>query len=179
MEVSEFGYALDYHIAICFEIGDAVLFKEVVLKLVEDRFTKMKIELDTLLGTKPIAVLCSHNSSIWNGIVKIHMKFPQLGGTTMLTGVRPFILKLDESCILRGKVCKTFDNIAPPKLLSTRINREFLIGKSFYDIHYEIVDEGFKRDFKFEVTSVQKHLDQNFAWVRSTAPEEAINLRAQ
>ena len=76
-------------------------------------------------------------------------------------------------------MCKTFDNIAPPKLLSTRINSESLTGKTFYDIHYEIVDEGFKRDFKFEITSVQKHLDQNFAWVRSTTPEEAINLRAQ
>jgi hypothetical protein len=69
--------------------------------------------------------------------------------------------------------------LPPPKLLSTRINSESLTGKTFYDIHYEIVDEGFKRDFKFEITSVQKHLDQNFAWVRSTTPEEAINLRAQ
>ena len=57
VEVSEFGYALDYQIAICFEIGDIALSKEVVLKLIEDRCTKMKIELGTLLGTKPIAQL--------------------------------------------------------------------------------------------------------------------------
>ena len=113
VEVKKFGYALAYQIAICFEIGDIALSKEVVLKLIKDRFTNMKIELGTLLGTKPILVLCAHNSSIWNGIVKIHMKFPQYDGTAMLTGVRPFILKLDESCYFRGKVCKTCDNIAP------------------------------------------------------------------
>ena len=84
MEVKKFGYALAYQIAICFEIGDITLSKEVILKLIEDRFTKMKIELGTLLGTKPIAILFAHNSSIWNGIVKIHMKFPQYDGTTML-----------------------------------------------------------------------------------------------
>ena len=113
MEVSKFEYALDYQITICFEIWDIVLSKEVVLKLIEDRFTKMKIELGILLGTKLIVVLCAHNSSIWNGIVKIHMKFLQYDGTAMLTGVRPFILKLDESCTLRGKCAKHLTTLPP------------------------------------------------------------------
>ena len=97
----------------------------------------------------------------------------------MLTGVRPFILKLDENCTFRGKVCKTCDNIAPPKFISTRIHSVSLIGKSFHDIHYEIVDEGFKRGSAFEVTSVQKHVDQDIAWIRSTSPEEALKIRAE
>ena len=61
MEVNKFDYALDYQIAICFEIEDIALSKEEVLQLVEERFQSMNIKLGTSLGSKPIAVLCAHN----------------------------------------------------------------------------------------------------------------------
>ena len=179
VEVSEFDYALDYQIAICFEIENIALSKEHVLQIVEERFRTMNIKLGTLLGSKPIAILCAHNSNTWNGIVKVHLKTPQVDGEALLNGLRPFILKLDESRTFRGKVCKPCDNIAPPKLISTRIHSVSLIGKSFHDIHYEIVDEGFRRGSAFEVTSVQKHADQDIAWIRSTSPEEALKIRAE
>ena len=41
------------------------------------------------------------------------------------------------------------------------------------------MDEGFRRDSAFEITSVQKHVDQNIAWIRSTSPEEALKIRAE
>ena len=91
----------------------------------------MEIEFGTLLGSKPITILCAHNSNTWNGIIKVHLKTPQEDGEALLTGVRPFILKLDESRTFRGKVCKTCDNIAPPNLISTRIYSASLKGKSF------------------------------------------------
>ena len=69
--------------------------------------------------------------------------------------------------------------MGPPKLISTRIHSVSLTRKSFQDIHYEIVDEGFKRGSAFEVTSVQKHADQDIAWIRSTSPEEALKIRAE
>ena len=115
MEVSEFDYTLDYQIAICFEIEDIALPKEQVLQLVEERFQSINIKLGTLLRSKPIAVLCAHNSNTWNGIIKVHLLTPQKNGEALLTEVRPFILKLDESRTFRSKVCKTCDNIAPLK----------------------------------------------------------------
>ena len=39
------------------------------------------------------------------------------------------------------------------------------------------MDEGFKRGSAFEVTSVQKQVDQDIAWVRSTSPEEALKIK--
>ena len=41
------------------------------------------------------------------------------------------------------------------------------------------MDEGFRRGSAFEVTSVQKHADQNIAWIRNTSLEEALKIRAE
>ena len=38
---------------------------------------------------------------------------------------------------------------------------------------------GFRRGLAFEVTSVQKYVDQDIAWIRHTSPEEAFKIRAK
>ena len=172
------GFALDYQIAICFEIGDITLIKGEVIKMVDSRFEEMKIMYGTILKF-PVAVMCQHASDEWNGIVKVHLKYPDLDGIPLLTAVRPFILKVDEKTTLRGKICKSFDNIAPPRLLNTKINNSSLVGKTSFEIQYELVDEGVKRGVEFEITSVTKRDDHDYAWISTTLPEEAEKLRKE
>ena len=156
------GFALDYQIAICFEIGDFTLNKGEVIKMVDARFEEMKILYGTILKF-PVAVMCQHASDKWTGIVKVHLKYPDIDGTLLLNGVRPFILKVDEKTTLRGKICKSFDNIAPPRLLNTKINSPSLVGKTSFEIQYELVDESFKRGVEFEITSVTKRDEHDYA----------------
>ena len=60
--MDEHGFALDYQIAISFEIGDLKLSKEVIMKKVKERLNKMKIETGGIIG-EPIAVMCYHKST--------------------------------------------------------------------------------------------------------------------
>ena len=172
VEVDEHGLALDYQIAISFEIGDLKLSKEVILEKVKERLNKMKIEVGELIG-EPIAVLCFHKSSTWSGVVKIHLKNPKKDGTTFLQGSRAFILTLDENVARRGKVCKSYDALSLNNLLSIKIVSENLKGKEWYKMFKDIVTERFKRGHEFEIINVQKKTEFDFAWVVAPSPEQA------
>ena len=100
LEVDEYGFALDYHVAIFFELGDLVLLKDDVMTMVIARLKHMHIEVGNIIG-EPIAIMCYHGSKRWSGAVKIHLKDPQTDGSGLLQGLRPFILKLDEQHIRR------------------------------------------------------------------------------
>ena len=134
IEVDEYGFALDYHVAILFELEDIVLLKDDVMNMVVARLKHMHIEVGSILG-EPIAIMCYHGSKRWSGAVKIHLKDPQTDGCGLLQGVRPFILKLDEQTIRRGKVCKTFDSIAIASLLSIRVNSISLKGIKWHHMY--------------------------------------------
>ena len=127
IEVDEYGFALDYHVAILFELEDIVFLKDYAMNMVVARLKHMHIEVGSILG-ELIAIMCYHGSKRWSGAIKIHLKDPQTDGCGLLQGVRPFILKLDEQTIRRGKVCKTFDSIVIASLLSIRVNSISLKG---------------------------------------------------
>ena len=59
LEVDEYGFALDYHVAIFFELGDLVLLKDDVMTMVIARLKHMHIEVGNILG-EPIAIMCYH-----------------------------------------------------------------------------------------------------------------------
>ena len=103
VEVDENGFALDYQIAIAFEIGDLKLSKENMMEKVKERLKKMKIAIGSMIG-EPIAIKCYHKSTTWSGVVKIHLKNPKKDGSALLQGSRAFILNLDEKMDRRGKV---------------------------------------------------------------------------
>ena len=63
VEVDENGFALDYQIAIAFEIGDLKVSKENVMEKVKERLKKMKIAIGSMIG-EPIAIMCYHKSTI-------------------------------------------------------------------------------------------------------------------
>ena len=141
----------------------------------KERLNKIKIEVEELIG-EPIAMLCFHKSSTWNGVVKIHLKNPKKDRIALLQGSRAFILTLDENVARRGKVCKSYDALALNNLLSIKIVSENLKGKEWYKMFEDIVTEGFKRGHEFEITNVQKKIEFDFAWVVALSPEQAKKI---
>jgi len=161
LEVDEHDFALDYHVAIFFELEDLVLLKDDVMSMVVARLKHINIEVEDILG-EPIAIMCYHGSKRWSGPIKVHLKDPKIDGTELLQGLRPFILKLDEHLICRGKVYKTFDSIAIASLLSIRVNNINLKGIKWYNMFEEVIMDGFTRGLDFEVTNIQKNDEADF-----------------
>ena len=144
VEVDEGGFALDYQIAIPFELCERNLTRdEIYIKTIE-RLKKMNIELGDVLG-ELVAILCFHGSKRWSGTIKLHLKNPIKDGNELLQGTRSFILKLDDITYCRGKVYKSFNSIAIASLLLVKITNPTLKGGKWYDLHDEIVKDGFKQ----------------------------------
>ena len=95
---------------------------------------------------------------------------------SLLQGTKAFILNLDEGEPWRGKVCKSYDMLALNNLLSVKITSESLIGKEWYNIFEEVVNEGFDRKYDYEITNIQKKKEISFAWVVATSPEQAKKI---
>ena len=101
VEVDEHGFALNYQIAISFEIGNLKVSKESVMEKIKERLKKMKIAIGSMIG-EPIVIMCYYKSTTWSGVVKIHLQNPKNDGTTFLRGSKAFILNLDENVNRRG-----------------------------------------------------------------------------
>jgi hypothetical protein len=123
--------------------------------LVEARLKEMHIELGDVIR-EPIALICYHKSTKWSGVIKLHLKTPEIDGIGLLQGLRPFILKFDEDKYKRDKVCKTYDALALNNLLSVKITSETLEFKDWYELFEKIVEESFHRGTEYEITNVQK-----------------------
>ena len=175
VEVDENGFALDYQIAISFEIGNLKVSKESVMEKVKERLKKMKIAIGSMIG-EPIAIMYYHKSITWSGVVKIYLQNPKKDEIALLRGFRAFILNLDENMDRRGKVCKTYDALALNNLLSVKIMSEKLKEKEWYNVFEDIVIEGFKRGHEYGVTNVQKKRDFDFAWVVAPSQEQAKKI---
>ena len=66
--------------------------------------------------------------------------------------------------------------LALNNLLSVKISSDTLIGKEWYNIFEEIVNEGFDRKYDYEITNIQKKKEMSFAWVVATSPEQAKKI---
>lgn len=144
--------------------------------LVETRLKEMHIELGDVIG-EPIALMCYHKSTKWSGVIKLHLKTPEIDGVGLLQGLRPFILKFDEDKFKRGKVCKTYDALALNNLLSVKITSETLEFKEWYELFEKIVEESFHRGTEYEITNVQKKNENVFAWVVASSSEQAQKMK--
>jgi hypothetical protein len=176
VEVDKFGFSFDYQIAILFEMGDSEWEKDIVMVLVEERLKEMQIELGDVIG-EPIALMCYHKSTKWSGVIKLHLKTPEIDGVGLLQGLCPFILKLDEGKFKRGKVCKTYDALALNNLLSVKITSDSLEFKEWHELFEKIVEESFHRGTEFEITNVQKKKENVFVWVVASSPEQAQKMK--
>jgi len=128
VEVDEYDFALDYQVAIFFEIGEKYITRDEIFELTKERLKIMNIEVGQVLD-EPIAIMCFHGSRKWSGTIKLHLKHPEINGYGLLRGLRPFILKLDNLTYYRGKVSKSFDSIAIASLLSVKVTSIILKGK--------------------------------------------------
>ena len=170
------GFAMDYHIAWFFQIDDMLIPKKEAL----EKITKKLDEMQILLGDEisdPIAIMCTHGGKQWSGHAKVHPKNVQEDGVKLLQGLRPFIIRLADNKMYKGKVCKSYDTIASSEMLSIKITSETIKNVVWYEAYEEIILEGFKRGFDFEITHVRKIDNHNYAWIVATSVEQATNIR--
>ena len=120
--------------------------------------------------------MCYHKSTTWSGTIKLHLENPLVNAKGLLQGTKAFILNLDEGESWKGKICKTYDMLALNNLLLVKISSDTLIGKEWYNIFEEVVNEGFDRKYDYEITNIQKKKEMNFAWVVATSPEQAKKI---
>ena len=167
---------MDYHIVLFFQIEEMLIPKEKAL----EKITKIFDEMQILLGDEisdPIAIMCTHGGKQWSGHAKVHLKNVHEDGVKLLQGLRPFIIRLVDNKMHKGKVCKSYDTIASSEMLSIKVTSETMKDVSWYAVYEEIIIEGFKRGFKFEITHVRKIESHNYAWIVATSPEQATNIR--
>ena len=170
------GFAMDYHIALFFELDEMIVPKEEALINITKRLKQMQIPLGDEISD-PIAIMCTHGGKQWSGHAKIHLKNIQEDGIPLLQGLRPFIIRLPDNKLHRGKVCKSYDSIASSEMLSVKITTDSIKDEPWYKVYDEVVNEGFHRGHNFEITHVRKGETHNFAWIVATSPEQVLNIR--
>ena len=175
VEVDKNGFSFDYQVSIHFELKEIKWEKDIIMGKVKERLAIMNIKTGDLIG-EPIAIMCYHKSTTWSGTIKLHLDNPLVDAKGLLQGTKAFILTLDEEKPWRGKVCKSYDMLALNNLLSVKITSESLIGKEWFNIFEEVVNEGFDRKYDYEITNIQKKKEMSFAWVVATSPEQAKKI---
>ena len=94
---------------------------------------------------------------------------------SLLQGTKAFILTLDEEKPWRRKVFKSNDMLAFNNFLLVKITSDTLIGKEWFNIFEEVVNESFERKYDYEVPNIQKKKEMSFAWIVATSPEQTKN----
>ena len=173
------GLSLDYHVAIHFERPSKDYTHLEILSMATTRLAYMGIELGIGMA-EPIYIPCKEkekNSKVkfWTGTIKIHLRHPKLDGISMLKGLRPFILAIDQTHTL-GKVCKCYDSIARNTLLSTKIENPKLLSISSSELQRDVLLESFRRGYDYEIASVQKVKEETWGWLISTTPTQANRI---
>ena len=161
-------FAMDYHVAIFFELEEMVIPKEETLNHITKRLDIMKIFFGEDISD-PIAIMCTHGGKQWSEYAKIHFKNIQDDGVPLLQGLRPFIIRLPDNKLHRGKVNKSYDTIALSEMLLIKITRDSIKDETWYNVYKEVVNEGFKRCHNFEITHVRKEENHNFTWLVATS----------
>ena len=135
----------------------------------------MKIPLGSKIA-ESIAILCRNGSARhWSGIIKLHLKHPEVDGINLLNGTRPFILTLDDNMTV-GKIYKSYNTIAKNNILSVKINSLSLMNVTGHGLFKEVVEESFKRGHELEITGVQKNTLETWAWLVAPTPTQAEKI---
>ena len=133
---------MNYHVALFFELEDMIIPKEEALINITKRINEMRISLGDDISD-PIAIMCTHGGKQWSGHAKIHLKNVQEDSIPMLQGLRPFIIRLPDNKLHRGKICKSYDTIASSEMLSVKITIDSIKDETWYKIFDEVINEGF------------------------------------
>lgn len=139
--------------------------------------------MDILLGEQigePVAVLCNgpKTSRVWAGMVKLHLKHPELDGVALLHGTRTFAIQLDDNVTTIAKVAKSFDPLAPSSLLSVKFSSEAIRELDANQFLKEAVEDSFRRGLEYEITQAQKAPGESYGWLVTTSPDQLTKLHA-
>ena len=126
------------------------------------RFHKMDIKLGELC--EPIAPLYNSKNDAWNGLIRIHLKNPELDGNALLEGTRIFTLELDEESTI-AKISRDFDAITVNDELTIKISSKSLVNVPAYKLYETIVWDSFTRNKEYEIMQVLKGQDQEHAYL--------------
>lgn len=106
----ETGLALKYQIFLQFEKPTVAYIGEAITNLAKTKLQQMQIELGNIL--EPIAPLCStRDERAWSGLLKVHLKNPNIDRKQLLCGLRVLALELEGQLIV-AKAAKGFDSPA-------------------------------------------------------------------
>jgi hypothetical protein len=117
------GFALVYHILLNFEKPTVTYTSHEITVMTQTKLEKMNIELGEL--REPIAPLCNAKNDTWNGLMRTHLKRPEIDGNALLDGTRIFALELDEETTV-AKISRGFDNIASNDDLTLKVTSKSL-----------------------------------------------------
>jgi hypothetical protein len=166
----ETGYALVYQIFLHFEKPSTMYSRDSIIMLTKDRMHYMQIELGNIL--EPVAPFCStRDPKAWNGLIKIHLKYPEKDAKSLLTGTIIFALTLDDKLTM-AKVAKGYDSPALQEELSIKLKGETLMDKDANTVLIQIVKESFRRGHEFEITQVNKAIGEDHAYIVAASPEQ-------
>jgi hypothetical protein len=144
--------------------------------MTKTRHQKMNMELGEL--RELIAPLCNSKIDNWNGIIQVHLKYPEADGNALLDGTRIFALELDEETTI-AKVSRGFDSIASNNDLTLKISSKSLLQFPTHKLFEIIVKDSFRCNKEFEIIQVLKGVDHEHAYIVSTSPEQrSIILRS-
>ena len=166
------GLSQDYQVAIYFEKPIHQHTHEKILKATQDSLKDMRITLGSRIA-EPIAILCRNGSNMhWAGTIKLHLKYPGVDGINLLSGIRHFILTLNDKMTV-GKVCKSYNTVVRNNILSVKISSPSLAEVSGHGLFREVLEESFKRKQELEITGVQKNIKETWAWLVAPTPAQA------
>jgi hypothetical protein len=130
----------------------------------------MQIELGNIL--EPIAPFCSsRDERAWSDLLKVHLKYPNTDGKQLLCGLRVFALELEGQFTV-AKVAKGYNSPALEDELFVKIKGETLTDQEARITLVQIVKDSFRRGFEYEVTQVNKNVNEDHAYVITTSPEQ-------
>ena len=94
------GFSLIYNILLQFEKPQTCYIGEDIISITKVRLDMMKMELGNIV--QPIAPLCStKGDKAWNGMIKVHLRKPEVDGAALLEGRRVFLSHLIARSRLR------------------------------------------------------------------------------
>ena len=129
----------------------------------------MDIELGDL--REPIAPLCNAKNDTRNGLMRIHLKQPEVDGNALLAGTRIFVLEIDEEATM-AKISRGFDNIASNDDLTLKITSKSLSTIPSHTLFEMIVRNSFNRNKEFEIIQVFKGSGSDHAYVVASSPDQ-------
>jgi hypothetical protein len=165
--------SLDYQVLLHFEKPSTPFTQDQIMKKVLLRLSSMNILLGDQIR-EPVAILCHgpKNIRVWSGMVKLHLKNPELDGLALLHGTRVFVISLDDDIPHIAKIAKSYDPLASSSMLSVKINSETIRDLDAHQLLKTVVESSFTRGHDYEITQAQKTAGETYGWLVTTSPEQ-------